>query len=76
MRLSYGFVVFVVIGNFQALTLHYQSYMNTMKIVVAVDESTIPYPHQLLDDLAESLKVIKEAIPTKSKCTHDELMSH
>ncbi|XP_065022363.1 wax ester synthase/diacylglycerol acyltransferase 11-like isoform X1 [Musa acuminata AAA Group] len=54
-----------VYGHPHALTLHYQSYMNTMKIVVAVDESTIPYPHQLLDDLAESLKVIKEAIPTK-----------
>ncbi|URE23269.1 hypothetical protein MUK42_18252 [Musa troglodytarum] len=55
-----------VYGHPHALTLHYQSYMNAMKIVVAVDESTIPNPHQLLDDLAESLKVIKEAIPTKS----------
>ncbi|WOK95687.1 O-acyltransferase WSD1-like isoform X2 [Canna indica] len=54
-----------VYGHPHALTLHYQSYMNTMKIVMGVDESVIPDPHQLLDYLAESLKLIKEAISTR-----------
>lgn len=45
----------------QALTVHYQSYMNKMEIVLAVDESLIPDPHRLLDDLAESLQLIKDA---------------
>ncbi|XP_008793154.2 O-acyltransferase WSD1-like isoform X2 [Phoenix dactylifera] len=51
-----------VYGHPHALTLHFQSYMNTMKIVLAVDELTIPNPNQLLDDLAESLRLIKDAI--------------
>lgn len=36
-----------------------------MKMVVTVDDKVIPDAHQLLDDFAESLKLIKEAIPTK-----------
>ncbi|XP_010924517.2 wax ester synthase/diacylglycerol acyltransferase 11 isoform X1 [Elaeis guineensis] len=52
-----------VYGHPHALTLHFQSYTNTMKIVVAVDELTIPNPNQLLDDLTESLRLIKDAIP-------------
>ncbi|KAJ0971732.1 hypothetical protein J5N97_019691 [Dioscorea zingiberensis] len=50
-----------VYGHPQALTVHYQSYMNKMEIVLAVDESAIPDPHQLLEDLAESLQLIKDA---------------
>lgn len=50
-----------VYGHPQALTLHFQSYMNKLTIVAAVDELSIPDPHQLLDDLIESLKLIKEA---------------
>ncbi|XP_039119934.1 O-acyltransferase WSD1-like [Dioscorea cayenensis subsp. rotundata] len=50
-----------VYGHPQALTVHYQSYMNKMEIVLAVDESLIPDPHRLLDDLAESLQLIKDA---------------
>lgn len=40
--------------------------MDKMKIVLAVDELSIPDPHQLLEDLVESLKLIEESIdPTK-----------
>ena len=42
------------------------SYMNKMTMVLAVDELTVPDPHQLLDDLAESLKLIKDAVVMRS----------
>lgn len=44
-------------GNYaQVVTLHFQSYMNKIKIVLAVDNLSVPDPHQLLDDLQQSLK--------------------
>ncbi|KAJ6873022.1 hypothetical protein NC651_032000 [Populus alba x Populus x berolinensis] len=35
-----------------------------MAIVLSVDEGTIPDPHQLCDDIVESLKLIKDAVPS------------
>ncbi|XP_020264097.1 O-acyltransferase WSD1-like [Asparagus officinalis] len=55
-----------VYGHPQAITLHFQSYMNKMEMVLAVDELTVPDPHQLLQDLAESLKLIKDAVVERS----------
>ncbi|XP_020103429.1 O-acyltransferase WSD1-like [Ananas comosus] len=66
----YGYpIVYIapsVYGHPHALTVHYQSYVNTVEMVIAVDEITIPDPHQLLDDLAESLELIKDSTETKS----------
>lgn len=45
--------------------INFQSYVNKMTIVLSVDESTIPDPHNLLDDLEGSLKLIKEAVYAK-----------
>ena len=45
----------------QALTIHYQSYMNIINVVLAVDEARFPDAHELLDDFVESLKLIREA---------------
>ncbi|XP_074585328.1 wax ester synthase/diacylglycerol acyltransferase 11-like [Curcuma longa] len=56
------FLAPTVYGHPQALTLHFQSYMNAMEIVVAVDDTKIENPHQLLDDLVESLQLIKAEI--------------
>ena len=42
--------------------INLQSYINKMTIVVSVDEATIPDPHQLCNDLEESLKLIKDAV--------------
>jgi len=42
--------------------INFQSYANKMTIVVSVDEDTIPDPHQLCDDIAESLKLVKDAV--------------
>nr|WDA53436.1 wax ester synthase/diacylglycerol acyltransferase 1 [Erycina pusilla] len=51
-----------VYGHPQALTIHFQSYINKMKVVLAVDEAVIPDPHQLLDDMAHSVQVMKDAV--------------
>uniref|UniRef100_A0A1J3HZU8 O-acyltransferase WSD1 n=3 Tax=Noccaea caerulescens TaxID=107243 RepID=A0A1J3HZU8_NOCCA len=45
----------------QALNLHFISYVNKIIINLAVDTTTIPDPHQLCDDMVESLKMIKYA---------------
>jgi hypothetical protein len=42
--------------------INVQSYVNKMAIVLSVDERTIPDPHQLCDDIEESLKLLKEAV--------------
>lgn len=46
----------------QALTIHFQSYMNKVKMVLAVDEEAIPDPQKLCDDLANALNLIKDAV--------------
>ncbi|KAJ3669456.1 hypothetical protein LUZ60_011406 [Juncus effusus] len=50
-----------VYGHPHALTVHYQSYNNKVKLVMAVDESVIPDSRQLLDDFVQSLKSITDA---------------
>ncbi|KAB8100526.1 hypothetical protein EE612_031082 [Oryza sativa] len=55
-----------VYGHPHALTVHYQSYMNIIKLVLAVDDAQFPDAHQLLDDFAESLRLIRQAASTKS----------
>ncbi|GJN09503.1 hypothetical protein PR202_ga27516 [Eleusine coracana subsp. coracana] len=44
----------------QALTIHYQSYNNTIKVILAVDEAQFDH-RQLLDDFASSLRSIRDA---------------
>ncbi|KAJ6348726.1 hypothetical protein OIU77_006327 [Salix suchowensis] len=52
-------------GQPNALLIHVLSYANTMNIVLSVDEEIVPDPHQLCDDLEESLKLIKDAVIDK-----------
>ncbi|KAJ9539244.1 hypothetical protein OSB04_031977 [Centaurea solstitialis] len=52
-------------GQPHGLHILLQSYLNKMTIVLSVDESIIPDPHKLLDDLEDSLKLIKEAVYAK-----------
>jgi hypothetical protein len=40
--------------------------MNIIKLVLAVDDAQFPDAHQLLDDFAESLRLIRQAASTKS----------
>ncbi|ESR58079.1 diacylglycerol O-acyltransferase [Citrus sinensis] len=49
-------------GQPHALMINFQSYVNKMTTVLSVDEGTIPNPHQLCEDIAESLKLIKDAV--------------
>ncbi|KDP45599.1 hypothetical protein JCGZ_17206 [Jatropha curcas] len=56
-----SFIAPTVYGAPKALTMHFQSYFNKMAIVLSVDESAIPNPHQLCTDFEESLKLIKDA---------------
>ncbi|KAM4068793.1 hypothetical protein ACB094_12G039500 [Castanea mollissima] len=44
-----------------AIIIHCQSYADKMTIVLAVDPNVVPDPHRLLDDLEESLQLIKDA---------------
>ncbi|CAL4955144.1 unnamed protein product [Urochloa decumbens] len=67
-------IVYIAPGTYghpHALTIHYQSYMNTVKLVLSVDESRFPDCHQLLDDFAESLRLIREAASRKSEEAQD-----
>lgn len=45
----------------QAITIHCQSYADKMTIILAVDPNVVPDPHRLLDDIEESLQLIKDA---------------
>ncbi|CAA7055782.1 unnamed protein product [Microthlaspi erraticum] len=58
----YGIIKFTLkfFGG-KALNLHFISYVNKIIINLAVDTTTIPDPHQLCDDMVESLKMIKYA---------------
>ncbi|XP_052194418.1 wax ester synthase/diacylglycerol acyltransferase 11-like [Diospyros lotus] len=49
-------------GQPHGLMINFQSYINKMTIVLSVDESTIPDPHQLLNEIEESLQLIKKAV--------------
>jgi len=51
----------------QALTIHWQSYMDTIKIILAVDDAQFLDSHDLLDDFAESLERIRNAASTTFK---------
>ncbi|CAM0914095.1 unnamed protein product [Alopecurus aequalis] len=50
-----------VYGHPHALTIHYQSYANIVKLVLSVDEAQFPDAHDLLDDFDESLRLIRDA---------------
>ncbi|TYH63025.1 hypothetical protein ES332_D07G161700v1 [Gossypium tomentosum] len=52
-------------GQPHALMINFQSYIDKMTIVVSADEGTIPNPHQLCDDIVDSLRLIKHAVVTK-----------
>ncbi|XP_024020962.1 O-acyltransferase WSD1 [Morus notabilis] len=52
-------------GQASELLVCLQSYMNNMSISLSVDENTIPDPHQLMDDIVESLKLIKDNVIKK-----------
>jgi hypothetical protein len=52
--------------------INFQSYINKMTIVLSVDESIIPDPYQLCDDVIDSLKLIKDAVIAKGLVKEDQ----
>ncbi|PRQ60408.1 putative transferase [Rosa chinensis] len=54
-----------VYGHPHALHMHFQSYVDKMTISLAFDPDLIPDPEKLLDDLEESLKLIRDAVVEK-----------
>ncbi|CAL4991963.1 unnamed protein product [Urochloa decumbens] len=55
-------VVFIAPSGYgppEALTVNFQSYVNTMMVNLAVDEAQFPDSHELLDDFVESLRLIR-----------------
>ncbi|VAH22455.1 unnamed protein product [Triticum turgidum subsp. durum] len=50
-----------VYGIPQALVVHYQSYNNTLKVILSVDEEVFPDYTDLLDDFVKSFARIREA---------------
>lgn len=55
------FMAASVYGHPQALTVHFLNYGSTIKVTLAVDDAQFPDCHQLLDDFAESIGLIKDA---------------
>ncbi|KAF8082104.1 hypothetical protein N665_0847s0004 [Sinapis alba] len=51
-----------VYGHAHALTIHFLSYAEKMVISIAVDPNAIPTPHQLCDEIEDSLKATKAAL--------------
>ncbi|KAF8663825.1 hypothetical protein HU200_055159 [Digitaria exilis] len=63
-------VVFIAPSGYgppEALTVNFQSYVNTMMVNLAVDEAQFPDSHDLLDDFVESLKLIRGAASSLGK---------
>ncbi|KAJ9681201.1 hypothetical protein PVL29_020194 [Vitis rotundifolia] len=54
------------ISLLKALMIHVVSYVDKMNIILSVDESTVPDPHQLFDDLEESFNLIKNAVMARN----------
>ncbi|KAF4365024.1 hypothetical protein F8388_001772 [Cannabis sativa] len=48
-----------------ALVVNFKSYINKMTVVLSVEESVIPDPHQLCGDTVESLKLLKHSVVEK-----------
>ncbi|KAH9725600.1 diacylglycerol O-acyltransferase [Citrus sinensis] len=59
---SYLLSQYTVKFGIKGLTIHVASYANKMTFILSVDDDLIPDPHQLRDDLEESLHLMKNAV--------------
>ncbi|XP_028068688.1 O-acyltransferase WSD1-like [Camellia sinensis] len=58
-------------GQPNALMIHAVSYVNKLIFIISAEEETIPDPHQICDDLEESLNLIKAAVLAKQHVKDD-----
>ncbi|KAF5442284.1 hypothetical protein F2P56_034958 [Juglans regia] len=54
-----------VYGGPSSLVVHFQSYVNKMTISLSADPSVIPDPHELCNNIEESLKLVRDAALNK-----------
>ncbi|CAN6312706.1 unnamed protein product [Urochloa humidicola] len=55
-----------IFGHPSALTIHWQSYTDTIRAILAVDDAQFPDSHKLLDDFAKSLELVRDASATST----------
>lgn len=48
--------------------INFQSYIDKMTMILSADENVILDPHKLLNDLEQSLKIIKDAVVERGLC--------
>ncbi|KAF7020294.1 hypothetical protein CFC21_033410 [Triticum aestivum] len=53
----------------KALTMHYLNYGSNIKVILTVDDEQFPDCHQLLNDFAESVKLVRDAASLKTLTT-------
>ncbi|KNA20235.1 hypothetical protein SOVF_054360 [Spinacia oleracea] len=53
-------------GQPNPVMINFQSYSDKMTLTLAVDEYAVPDPHQLCDDIVQTLKLVKEAVITQA----------
>uniref|UniRef100_A0ACD5TSE6 Uncharacterized protein n=1 Tax=Avena sativa TaxID=4498 RepID=A0ACD5TSE6_AVESA len=68
-----AFLGISIYGQPQAVTVHYLTYGSSIKITLAVDDKQFPDCHKILDDFAESIKLIRNATARKisNSSVHD-----
>ncbi|KAF7020293.1 hypothetical protein CFC21_033410 [Triticum aestivum] len=64
-----AFMAISVYGLPQALTMHYLNYGSNIKVILTVDDEQFPDCHQLLNDFAESVKLVRDAASLKTLTT-------
>ncbi|KAL7146152.1 hypothetical protein ABFS83_06G021900 [Erythranthe nasuta] len=60
-----SYIAPTVSGIPQALIIHYKSYAKKLIISIGADEELVPNPHQLCDELQNSLLIFKETVIKK-----------
>ncbi|XP_057987448.1 wax ester synthase/diacylglycerol acyltransferase 11-like [Hevea brasiliensis] len=66
-----AFIAPTIYGQQCGLMIHIMSYVKKMKIILSVDESIVPDPHQLCDDFLNSFQLIKEAVLAEKGFIHE-----
>ncbi|KAG7537758.1 O-acyltransferase WSD1 C-terminal [Arabidopsis suecica] len=61
-----AYIALSTYGHSQALSIHFISYAEEMGITITVDPAVIPDPHNICDEMEESLKAMKDTLSTKS----------
>ncbi|VAH70680.1 unnamed protein product [Triticum turgidum subsp. durum] len=64
-----SFMAITAYGQPQALIMHFLNYGSTIRVTLAIDDAQFPDCHKLLDDFADSIRLIKDAADLKTLTT-------